>query len=214
MSFTPEEIALLKQGASAVQTGQAVYAPQAHLAGLQTAGYVEVNVANVDGAGAVQFRASPSGSAFLASLPPAPPVPAAAAAWGASPPPAPVAAPVQPVTVAGGFQVGGGFVIPTKATKKAATGGTRSYPFESLDINGWVFVPNRPGMNKKGQPHDAKQSLASTINSANKRYAETNPRRFFRTFRAKAGQDFGGGIVAPSDGAYIVRVEPPVEGAE
>lgn len=100
------------------------------------------------------------------------------------------------------FETGGGFEVPAKVTRGG--GSSRTYPFETLELNGYIFVPateKRP---------DPKKSLASTVSSANKRFEQFSPRRFFRTFRAAKGQVFGN-IVAPSAGAYIVRVEPPVE---
>ena len=55
---------------------------------------------------------------------------------------------------------------------------------------------------------DPKKNLASTISSANNRFKNETPRRYFKTYRAKTGDQFGS-EVAPSDGCYLVRVEPP-----
>ncbi len=204
MNYTPEEIELLRQGAAASQAGQPTYGVQANLANLLAAGHVEVNPAMVDAVGKVAFRASPAGVAHLATLPPAPPAAAAAAAaWGADKAPvAPKAAPAA----GGGFAIGSGFVVPVKGSRRPAGTG-RTYPFENMELYSHIFVP---ATDKRPDP---KKSLASTISSANKRFATFEPRRYFRTFRAVAGQTFGEGIIAPTNGAYIVRVDPPAAGA-
>lgn len=210
MNLTSEEIALLQQGAGAAQAGHAVYASQAQLNNLVAHGLVEVNQANVDASGNFQFRPSQQGAHYLSTLsaPVAAPVAPAAvpAPQPAAPvPPAPAGTTAAPTFQAAerGFTIGSGFVIPVKKAKSSEPH-ARNYEFDKLELGQFIFVPateKRP---------DPKKSLASTISSANKRFEKENPRRYFRTFRAKKGVEMYG-QVPPADGAYIVRVEPPVE---
>lgn len=209
MNLTPEEIALLQQGASATQAGQPTYGVPAQLANLVQQGLVETNPAMVDGNGNVAYRASAAGLAHAATLPPAAPVVPAAAAWGANAAPAaaPAAAPGTPAAPTfqlpeKGFAIGHGFIIPVKKSARTAGSHARNYDFAALELGGFTFVPAT-----KERP-DPKKSLASTISSANKRYKAEG--KYFKTFRAKAGVELYG-QVPPTDGAYIVRVEPPVE---
>lgn len=179
---TNEEVTLLKQVVDATNANSFVYASQAQTANLVAAGLVEGNPAVVDAAGNMAYRATPAG--ITASQTPAP----AAASTGAA--------------THATYTVHPGFQAPAKSNRRP--GGTgRTYPFESMELNSYIFVPateKRP---------DPKKSLASTISSANKRFKDFSPQRYFRTYRAQEGQKFGE-LVAPSNGAYIVRVDPPV----
>lgn len=214
MNITNEEIGLLQQAAGAAQAGQAIYASQAQLNNLVATGLVEVNQANVDTAGNFQFRLTQQGQHYLSTLTQTAPVVASAPA---APVPAPQAAPAAmgatgPVTAPTpaapsfalperGFAIGSGFIVPVKKSK-GSDAGPRNYDFDKLELGQYQFVPateKRP---------DPKKSLASTISSANKRYKAEG--KYFKTFRAKKGVEMYG-IVPPADGAYIVRVEPPVE---
>lgn len=206
--LTETDVALLKQAAEATNVNSVMYAQPLQMANLAAAQLVEGNPQLIDPATqGIAYRATVTGLTYVQNLVAAASAPAVPAAPAA---PAPVAAapvapavPAAPVAASGGFQTGSGFQPPAKASRRPLNNG-RSYPFESLEMGGYIFVPateKRP---------DPKKSLASTISSANKRFEGFNPRRYFRTFRATAGQVFGS-VAAPSDGAYIVRVEPPVD---
>lgn len=208
MTLTTDDINLLKLTAEATQQNGVVYKTPAQMTALATAGLVEGNAAFVDPAqpGAIAFRATPTGLtaaqnyAAAASTPPAAAPVAAAAPVPGQPPvatPAPASVPVQ------AHQTGSGFVLPEKVLRRPSNN-VRTYNFESLNIGDWIFVP---ATEKKKDP---KKSLASTISGANKRYENFSPRRYFKAVRAIAGQQFGS-VTAPSNGAYIVRVEPPEE---
>lgn len=207
MSLNETELSLLKQTVEATNNNGVVYATAEQMANLTAQLLVEGNPAMVhpDNAAAYAFRARPEALVLLQNLAAAASVAPVAAPVAPAVPSVPVEAPAAPVAApAAGFRlVSGGFQLPARATRKATNNG-RTYPFESLEIGGAIFVPateKRP---------DPKKSLASTISSANARFKEFSPRRYFKVVRAMAGQNFGSEI-APSDGAYIVRVEPPVE---
>lgn len=218
MQLTFHEADLLRKAVEATTYNTVVYVDQAEMTNLLAAGLVEANAAMVLD-GKIAFRANQAGIDFSAQLPPAQPAAPAPAAlpWGAAPAqaPAPAAPTVATVpateaatTKAGareGFIVGkGGFVPPVKAKRKPPVT-SRKYEFENLELGGYIFVPASEKLK------DPKKSLGSTVSSANKRFADFEPRRYFKTYRAEAGQRFGE-VVAPADGCYIVRVEPPAPG--
>lgn len=208
MQLTHEEGELLKQAVEATKYNTIVYLEAGAMTNLLAAGLVEGNAAMVTPEGKIAFRAKQAGVDLVTQL--APPPAAAAAPWGsvieapaATPAPAPVERPAaKKAAVNAGLVVGaGGFVAPDKVKRVAPTV-SRIYEFEKLALGGYIFVPateKRP---------DPKKTLGSTVSSANKRFADHVPPRYFKVFRATAGQKFGD-VVAPADGAYIVRLEPP-----
>ena len=190
MNMTTEQRAKLQDIGAATQANTFVYGSQTDndIIALAGAGYIEGNIAMQDTLGNIAFRATPTGLAALVAPVVAPAAVSTVAAIAASHP---------------GFAVGTGFVLPQRKSKSEAGPGTTKYPFDTLEINGWIFVPST------AERPDQKKSLASTISSANKRFAKTTPPRYFVTKRAEAGKEIGGQL-PPSDGAYIIRVEPPV----
>lgn len=121
-------------------------------------------------------------------------------------------------TAAPAFATGSGFDFASisKTTRKR---GSR-YDFDGLAVGGYIFVPNSDDM-----PNAAK-SLASTVTTANARYAEeipgetktnrkgetvpaTKPTRFFEVYPVEAGKSYGS-FVPDSDGAAIVRTDKGV----
>lgn len=209
MSLNETELSLLKQTVDATNNNGVLYATAEQMANLTAQMLVEGNAAMVhpDNAAAYAFRARPEALVLLQNLAAAAsPAPVEAPAVPVAPVAAPVAAPAVPAAGATPFRVvTGGFQLPVRGTRKPSNNG-RTYPFESLEVGGAIFVP---ATDKRPDP---KKSLASTISSANARFKEFSPRRYFKVVRAAAGQNFSSEI-APSDGAYIVRVEPPVEEA-
>lgn len=216
-NLTPDVVATLQQVITATQANSFVYLTNEQAAPLVAHRFVIGNPAIVDANGSIAHRATPEGIAAAAAVAPAP-VETAAAGWGNVPPvvstvpvsaPSPYAPPAPPAAASpvGGaaspYATGSGFVRPEKRTRKpAGAAGVRTYPFESLEVNGYIFVPateKRP---------DPKKSLASTIAGANKRFASFNPPRYFTTYRALKDQVFGN-VVAPDNGAYIVRTDEP-----
>lgn len=195
------DVALLRQTVDATNANQVVYATVEQMTNLQALNMVEGNPALVhpDNAAAFAYRARPEGLVYLQNLAAAA-TPAAAVA--AAPAVAPVAAaPAHANAVSGGFAINTGFVPPARVARRPGGNG-RTYPFDSMELNQYIFVPateKRP---------DPKKSLASTISSANARFKEFVPQRYFRTYRVTAGQKCGD-FVAPTNGAVIMRVEPP-----
>lgn len=194
-NFTEQEFSLLAAAVDATNKGSSIYAQKAAMTNLADSGFVVGNDLIVNQSdGAIAFGATQAGINFYNATIAAVSAPVAVVA-AVAPAPAPQT---------GGFAIGNGFEAPAKITRTGAANAGRGYPFEALDLNGYIFVPataKRP---------DPKKSLASTISSANNRFKDFAPRRYFKTFRAAEGQKFGS-IVAPSAGAYIVRVEPPIE---
>jgi len=212
-----QEIETLRQAANA--NGNAIYALPANLPNLEQNGFVVVNRDIVDPTtGSVAATVTQAGIDYLNTPPVAPviadlapqPLPEAPVADVSVPTgnfvvqevaiEAP-AAPVQEEPVTSGLVKG--FVPPSRAIRRSSTGSGK-YPFEKMELGDAYFVPateKRP---------DPKKSLGSTISSANNRFKDLEPRRYFRTYRVLEGQ-ICGTQKAPSDGAYIVREEPPVE---
>lgn len=197
MNLNEKEIALLKETVNATNNNTVIYANSGEMVNMVALQLVEGNPQLINPAnGGMAYRATPAGQVYAQNL-------AAAASVPPAPVPAVPAAPAAPAVAGGGFSVGAGFQPPAKGTRRASNNG-RTYPFETLELGGYIFVPateKRP---------DPKKSLASTISGANKRFENFSPRRYFKTYRAAEGQVFGA-VIAPSAGAYIVRVEPPVD---
>lgn len=193
--LSTEDVKLLGEAVTAASSNTIVYAYPMQAVTLLNLGYIEGNEAMRDQEGRVAFRPTATGLVALqnlqaaASAPVVPAVPTAqrAAAIAASHP---------------GFARGNGFVVPQRG-KRAAKNVGKKYDLEALELGGWIFVPV-----SEEQPNP-KKSLASTISSANRKYATFSPPRFFKTFSAEKGQQFGECITAPDNGCYIVRLEPP-----
>lgn len=191
-----EDVKLLSDAVAAASHNTIVYAFPIAATTLISAGYLEGNAAMTDAEGRIAFRPTAAGLVALQNV-------------SAAVSPAPVTLEQKAAAIAAshpGFQRGTGFAVPTKA-KRTSRNVAKKYDIDSLELDGWIFVPAT-----EAQPNP-KKSLASTISSANRKYATFNPPRFFKTFSAEAGQTFGA-ITAPSDGCYIVRLEPPVPTAE
>lgn len=191
MSLSQTETDLLKQLVDVTNDGKALYLSAEQVANLKAQGLVEGNPAMVDPTNLANmaYRASAHAASYLQNL------------TAATAPAPTVGTPAKSPALQ--FDIGHGFVAPTKVQRRAS-GNNRTYPFDKMGVGDFIFVG---ATEKKPNP---KASLASTISAANKRGKEFNPQRFYRTYRAKAGQMFGN-IVAPSDGVYIVRENPPVE---
>lgn len=212
-NLSEQDKATLKTVVDATTINSFVYLSAAVAAGLESAGYIVGNPAVVDADNNVAYRATEAGAMALftaqQATPPAPPVPPAPVVPPAAPFVPPVMALQKPkaaTPAASPFSIGQGFQRPVRKSRKVAgnPGAGRNYPFEQLELNGYFFVPateKRP---------DPKKSMAGTISGANKRFKDHNPPRYFVTERATAGQVFGE-IVAPSNGVYVIRVEPPVD---
>lgn len=203
MSYTEQEIELLRQACDATNSRTSFYALSDAMTNLVNAGLVEGNPNLVEpGTGAIAYRARPEGLVAMQNLsaasspspasntPPAPPLPPSVAKIGE------VAKPTAP-----NFQIGAGFTPPARNPRKIV--GKRKYPFEDLELNGWFFVPATP------ERPNPKKSLASVVSGKNKEFENFMPRRYFQAYHATQGQIFGS-LVAPSDGCYVVRVEPPL----
>lgn len=213
MQLTQAEGELLKQAVEATKFNTIVYLEAGAMTNLLAAGLVEGNAAMVTPEGKIAFRAKQAGVDLVSQLEPAPA--AVGAPWGSvvqapATTPAPAAEERPAATKKGvdtGIVVGhGGFVPPTK-TKRRPPVTSRIYEFEKLELGSYLWVPAT-----EAKPNPGK-SLGSTVSSANKRFADHVPPRFFKVFSASAGQRFGD-VVAPADGAYIVRLEPPAPKAE
>ncbi len=98
--------------------------------------------------------------------------------------------------------IGSGFVPPAK--KRSSLVGSRRYPFMELAAVGDYFFVGAT----QDEPRPARK-IRSSVSKTNKDCAELQPRRYFTYYEAVAGQTFGS-IVAPTDGVYVVRIEPPV----
>lgn len=189
MSLTNEEVQMLQAAVAATSNSSVIYANTAQAATLLSQNLIEGNPALVDTAGNIAYRATAAGIAAAQNY-------AASASLTHEQKTAAVAA-SHP-----GFAKGNGFVIPAKASRKGVAI-AKKYDLDTLELNGWIFVPATAEMPKP------KKSLASTISAANRKYATGfTPARHFRTFYAEKDQAFGD-LVAPAEGAYIVRVEPP-----
>lgn len=98
---------------------------------------------------------------------------------------------VAPSVPEGGFEIVSGFTMPapTGRGRREAT-----YPFDKLEIGQSFFIPATAE-----RPTPAK-SMGSTVSSANRRYADATPKRFFRVAEVEHK-----GV----KGAMVQRMEPP-----
>lgn len=101
------------------------------------------------------------------------------------------------VATASAYEVmGAGLIELPKVTRGRGAGAGNKYPFDTLVVGGFFFVPN-----DADKPNAAK-SLSSTINTANKRYAtKTGEKTVTRTKRGegnKAVKDAAGNNVKES----------------
>jgi hypothetical protein len=198
-NLTPIEYTNLERIVEATMSPQGyALANQVAMVGLLAKGLVECNSAIIDPAtGDIAFKATVAGHEAVTLMGGATPPAAQWSAPGATASPDSTVMRRQPY-----YDVQEGFKLPVNAAKRASVGG-RAYPFDTMPLNGAIFIPAT-----EARPNP-KKALASTISSANKRLFDAEPRRFFKLVRATAGQRFGD-IVAPADGAYIVRIEPPI----
>jgi hypothetical protein len=212
---------LLNEAVNATQTNSVAHCFPNDVQALVTQGLIEVNDSiretREDGqfTGRVAMRATQAGIAAAQNQVAATaevPAPAPVAPAPAPVAPAPVAAPVAPAAVepaveaaaaapaeggTGGFAIVSGFVPPKKQTRRVVKA---KYPFADLDNGGAFFVPateERP---------DPKKSMASTISSANNKFKEFEPSRYFKSFAVLKGEKFGD-VVADQDGCYVVRMD-------
>lgn len=135
--------------------GGVIYVPDHVSAPLVAAGLVEVDNTNVDGNGHLLTRATAAGTEHLI-------------AFGGE------GAPVIPVVTKPQFAIDDAVPLPVSEKKTRAPRGS-IYPFDALTIAEGAkfgqsfFVPNT------AEKPDAAKALASTISSANARYAEVVP---------------------------------------
>lgn len=158
------DMALLKTVADATQANSFVYTSTAQNKPLLDAGFVEVNDGMKDAAGNVATRATATGIDAVAK-----------AAAGQSPAPAGAASPEaskpsNPRPSPSNFKLDDAVTMPT--IKRGGPGGN-VYPFDSMNAGQSFFVAATDD-----RPNPAK-SLASTVSSATKRYAEATPIRKF-----------------------------------
>lgn len=210
---------LLEAAVNATQTNTVAYCFPNEVQVLVNEGLVEMNdtirETREDGqfTGRVAMRATQTGLAALqnqaaaeTSAPapapiPAAPVPAAPAPAPAAPAPAPAATEASAeggtTESASGYAIVDGFVPPKKQTRRVVKA---KYPFADLENGKAFFVPateERP---------DPKKSMASTISSANNKFKEFEPQRYFKSFAVLKGEKFGN-VVAEQDGCYVVRMD-------
>lgn len=175
-------------------------APNEHT-GLIAAGMVEINTGMVDAQGNIATRPTAQGIAAVNSS-------TTSNAGDAGSP----AAPSQPVAKPS-FEIQQAALPAVSGRGRGA--GTETYPFDKLEVGYSFFVPN-----STDKPNPAK-SLASTVSSATKRYAEVVPgetvknkkgadvpktketRKFVVRSRTAAQEQAEG--FAPQDGARVYR---------
>lgn len=205
MTYNPQEIEILTRTVDATRAGQSAYANVALAAGMVAGGLLVahghlVNPANLAEAA---HTSTDLGNSYVDQLRGAEPV-AAPAFVAPAEAETPKAAPLRGKA---NLEKVTGFVPPAKITRRANPNATRSYDFAGLELGQAIFVP---ATEKRPNP---KKSLGSTISAANKRFATFDPPRFFKAYGASQGQVFGT-VIAPMDGAYITRIEPPAPGTD
>lgn len=191
------ETSILAEAVAAVNAGTVAYADPALSGNLVNWYLVEINpnMVHPEKPNLIAHRATQIGIAFEGNL-------AAAAAHKLAEVPTTVKAPMQPAS-ASEIQVGNSGFVPPRRAARSLKVGKGIYPFEQIPLGGYFFVPSTP------ERPDPKKSMASAISNANKRFEDFAPRRYFKAYRAVKGQVFGE-VIAPSNGVYVVRVEPPV----
>lgn len=173
------DLAKLGEIVTATLAGGFVYVSANEVAPLVAAELVETNPAMTDEQGNIATRSTTKGNETVNTENTN--APAATA---------PVAAPAAPKPV---FAVKKGFAaLGVMAIKRGGGRGGETYPFDTLEVDDYFFVPNTDARPK------AAKSLASTVSSATKRYADKTPAR---RFVVRAGSEDG---VA---GAFVSRVE-------
>ena len=96
-----------------------------------------------------------------------------------------------PAVPDGGFAIVTGFTMPEP---KRLAARTAVYPFEQLEIGQGFFIP------VSDDNKEPWKRMTSTVSSANKRYSDSTPRRFFRVAEVEHE-----GV----KGAMVQRMEPP-----
>lgn len=193
MALSKKNAALLASIVAAMAVEATPYAmlTEAEIAALAKEGLVETNPEIKDG-DKIATRATDKGVAVHAELNPPP---AGDNGAGAGDNGAGFVAPTAPAAT-GGFATGTGFVpSPSRGGR-----GRSLYDFDGLPVGGCIFVPATTE-----KPTPAK-SLASTVSSATKRYADKTPKRKFGVQSVEQGKTYGS-YVAPGNGAVIYRSE-------
>lgn len=213
------DAALLGHIVAATNANSFVYTSAAQHAPLVAADLAIVNPAIVNPADATQLAtiATDAGKAYVANPPGASPAPGPWPQPGAAP--AAGGAPATPAP--SNFTIIKGAALPEP--KKFGSGGAQTvYPFETMEPGDSFFIP------KTAERDNPAKSLASTVSSANLRYAteKSNPDgspmmrttrkgnevravEFTRQYIArsvKAGVVYGA-FTAPADGALIQRIK-------
>lgn len=158
---------LLASIVSATQGNSFVYTAEADHAPLVAAGYAEVNPGMVDDNGRVATRATKEGIDHMNDTT-TNTAGDGAPATGATDPNASTATDTTATAPAASaseeFAI---FSVPLPEKKRAAVGGrSSSYPFDKLEVGQSFFVANT------AERPNAKKSLASTVSSATRRFAE------------------------------------------
>lgn len=106
-----------------------------------------------------------------------------------------VAERVAPTAPEGGFEIVSGFTMPepSRAGRREAV-----YPFDKLEIGQSFFIP------ATAENENPAKRLNGTVSSANRRYKDTTPPRYFRV----AAVEHKG-----AKGAMVQRMEPPAKTA-
>lgn len=197
MSFNPQEVEILAQVVDATRQGGSAYANVVVATNLVTQGLLlaHPNLMNPANPSEVAYTATDAGVSVVDQMRGAP---------AAVPASAPIADQVAAAPIAsqqGRLEIVNGFVAPEKGRRRQINAHPKraTYDFASLELGQAIFVPATEKM------PNPKKSLSSSITAQNRKYREFEPPRMFKTFGAEAGQQFGE-VIAPSDGAYIVRV--------
>lgn len=152
------DLALLKAIVDGTQSGTLAYITPAQA--VTFGALVEQNAAMTNDTGGCATRATAAGVGYLTTNTPAAGLPAPAASTLVPGVTVAAMASTSPVTFKSG--VGGRTPPPRKSTGR---GRSEHYPFSTMEINGWVHIPNSAEM-----PDPAK-TLQSTVSSANTRFA-------------------------------------------
>jgi hypothetical protein len=185
--ITESDLNILKQTFLAKTDGHnPVFADPGVVFNLVEQGFVEINPTIVNDVGHCAIRITDVGEFYLSQ------------ATAVFQPAGPINA--RSPQLVNGYTTGTGFVVPEG---QPSTRVRRSdYPFESLELNGYFFVPVSPANPKPWR------KLASAVSQRNKSGNAFSPPRYFTTVRAHAGQVFGP-ITAPADGVYVIRTDQP-----
>lgn len=152
----PIDLARLGEIVHVTVAGGFLYANADEVAPLVAAELVETNPAMIDESGNIAARATTKGIETVNTTATNTDTNTAAAS---------AAVTEAPARARGGFQIKKGFTALGLMTIKRGGRGGETYPFDSLEVDDYFFVPNT-----EDRPEAAK-SLASTVSSAAARYA-------------------------------------------